>query len=56
MEVLANNEIPLPLFVSLFESGTLRLFNHTNTEHFLGFCLRVFCQALPLQVLNALIY
>ena len=25
-----------------YEAGTLRLFNYTNAEHSLGFCLQVF--------------
>ena len=28
-------------FVRSYEPGTLSLFNHTNAEHFFGFCLQV---------------
>ena len=46
-EVLADDKISVLLFVSLYETGTLRLFNNTNTEHFFGFCLQVFREAGP---------
>ena len=35
--------------VGSYEPGTLRLSDHTNAEHFFGFCLQVFCQAGPPQ-------
>ena len=44
-EVLADGKISILCFVSLCEPGTLRLFNLTNTDHFFGLCLQVFCQA-----------
>ena len=41
-------------FVCSYEAGTLRLTNHTNTEHFFGFCLQVFYQAEPPHSLRLL--
>ena len=35
------------LFACSFKPGTLRMSDHTNAEHFFGFCLQVFCHAEP---------
>ena len=44
----------LSLFVRSYEPGTLRMSNHTNAEHFLGFCLRIIRQAGPPQPVDCL--
>ena len=49
---------PFPWYCSCVrsrQSSTLRLSNHTNSEHFLrGFCLEVFRQAGPPQLVDCL--